>query len=107
MQVCLYAKSFHSRPTLFDPMDYVACQAPLFMGILHARILEWVAMPFSRGSYIYILYTYMKDRPRLLFSLTPKIAFFCCVWEGLGVSLLMSSALAGWFFITSTSWDAI
>ena len=28
----------------------VACQAPLSMGILHARILEWVAMPSSRGS---------------------------------------------------------
>ena len=28
----------------------VACQAPLPMGILQARILEWVAMPSSRGS---------------------------------------------------------
>ena len=28
----------------------VACQAPLSMGILQASILEWVAMPFSRGS---------------------------------------------------------
>ena len=28
----------------------VACQAPLSMGILQARILEWVAMPSSRGS---------------------------------------------------------
>ena len=28
-------------------MDYIACQAPLFMEILHARILEWVAMPSS------------------------------------------------------------
>ena len=27
-----------------------ACQAPLSMGILQARILEWVAMPSSRGS---------------------------------------------------------
>ena len=27
----------------------VACQAPLSMGILQARILEWVAMPSSRG----------------------------------------------------------
>ena len=30
--------------------DTVACQAPLSMGILQARILEWVAMPSSRGS---------------------------------------------------------
>ena len=29
---------------------YIACQAPLSMGILRARILGWVAMPSSRGS---------------------------------------------------------
>ena len=28
----------------------VALQAPLAMGILQARILEWVTMPSSRGS---------------------------------------------------------
>ena len=28
----------------------VTCQAPLSMGILQARILEWVAFPFSRRS---------------------------------------------------------
>ena len=28
----------------------VACQGPLSMGIIQARILEWVAMPSSRGS---------------------------------------------------------
>ena len=28
----------------------VAHQAPLSMGILQARILEWVSMPSSRGS---------------------------------------------------------
>ena len=31
-------------PTLCDPMDYTV------HGILQARILEWVALPFSRGS---------------------------------------------------------
>ena len=29
---------------------YVALQAPLSMGILQVRILEWVAMPSSRES---------------------------------------------------------
>ena len=33
-----------SRPTLCDPMDYTV------HGILQVRILEWVAVPFSRGS---------------------------------------------------------
>ena len=32
------------RPTLCDPMDYTV------HGILHARILELLANPFSRGS---------------------------------------------------------
>ena len=31
-------------PTLFNPIDYIV------HGILQARILEWVAFPFSRGS---------------------------------------------------------
>ena len=31
-------------------MGYIAHQAPLSMGILQARILEWVALPSSRGS---------------------------------------------------------
>ena len=33
-----------------NPMDYIARQAPLSMGILQARILEWVAVPAPRGS---------------------------------------------------------
>ena len=32
---------------LFATPWTVAHQAPLFMGILQARILEWVAIPFS------------------------------------------------------------
>ena len=35
--------------TLCDLMD-CSCQAPLSMGILQVRILEWLAMPFSRES---------------------------------------------------------
>ena len=43
------AKSLLSYPTLWDPMD---CSPPgaSVHGILQARILEWVAMPSSRGS---------------------------------------------------------
>ena len=38
-----------SCPTLYDPMD---CSPPgsAIHGILQARVLEWVAIPFSRGS---------------------------------------------------------
>ena len=37
-------KAAQSCLTLCDPMDYTV------HGILQARILEWVAVPFSRGS---------------------------------------------------------
>ena len=33
-----------------DMQPHEPCQAPLSMGILQARILEWVDMPSSRGS---------------------------------------------------------
>ena len=39
-----------SRVRLFTTPWTVACQAPLSMGILQARRLEWAAMPSSRGS---------------------------------------------------------
>ena len=39
-----------SHVQLFANPWTIACQAPLSVGILLARILEWVAIPFSRGS---------------------------------------------------------
>ena len=47
--VCMRAKSLQLCPTLCDPMD---CSPPgsSVHGILQARILEWVAMPSSKGS---------------------------------------------------------
>ena len=44
MQSEVKMKVTQSCPTLCDPMDYTV------HGILQARILEWVAVPFSRGS---------------------------------------------------------
>ena len=40
----LKVKVAQSCPTLHNPMDYTV------HGLLHARILEWVAFSFSRGS---------------------------------------------------------
>ena len=47
--MCVCAQSLQSCLTLCDPMD---CSPPgsSVDGILQARILEWVAMPSSRGS---------------------------------------------------------
>ena len=42
--LALKVKVAQSCPTLCDPIDYTV------HGILQARILEWVAFPFSRGS---------------------------------------------------------
>ena len=42
--VLTFVKVTQSCLTLCDPMAYIVC------GILQARILEWVAFPFSRGS---------------------------------------------------------
>ena len=45
--VCMLRR--FSGPTLCDPMDYSLPGSSLH-GIFQARILEWVAMPFSRES---------------------------------------------------------
>ena len=66
--MCMHAKLFQSCPTLCNPMDYSPPGSSVH-GFLQARILEWVAMPSSRGSF------------------GPRI---------------MSPALAGGFFTTST-----
>ena len=51
LQTKLVEKVVHTQsyPTLWDPVD---CSLPgsSVHGILQARILEWVAIPFSRGS---------------------------------------------------------
>ena len=49
MWVCVHTQSLQSCPTLCDPMDCTLTDFSVH-GILQARILEWVAMPASRGS---------------------------------------------------------
>ena len=43
--LCVKVRVVQLRPTLCDPMDYTV------HGILRARILEWVAVPFFRGTF--------------------------------------------------------
>ena len=47
--ICLPTKLFQLCPTVYSSMD---CSLPgtSVLGILQARVLEWVAMPSSRGS---------------------------------------------------------
>ena len=49
LPVCVHVKSLQLCPILCDPMD-CNLQGSFVHGILQARILEWVAMPSSRGS---------------------------------------------------------
>ena len=72
--MCVRAKSLQSCPTLCDPMDY-SLPGSSVHGILHARILEWVAMPPP------------GDLPD----------------PGIEPVSLMSPALAGRFFTTSAT----
>ena len=61
-----------SCPTLCDPMDYIARQAPLSMEILQGRMLRWVAMPSSRRS--------PSPRGSTLYSLC-NVLIFLCLWK--------------------------
>ena len=67
----------HSVTSAATPWT-VARQAPLSLGILQAKILEWVAMLSSRGS----------SHP------------------GIKPASLASAALAGGFFTVSAAWEA-
>ena len=49
--MCEHAKLLHSCLTLCDSMDYRPPGSSLH-GIPQAGILEWVAIPFSRGVFL-------------------------------------------------------
>jgi len=74
---CVSAKSLQLCPTLCDLMDHSPSGFSVH-GILQAKILEWVAVPSSRG----------PSHPR-----TESVS-------------LMSPALVGGFFTTSAIWEA-
>ena len=64
MYVC--AKSFPLCPTFCDPIDCSLLGSSVH-GILQARILEWIAMPSSRGSFwprdqTHVSYVYCAGR---------------------------------------------
>ena len=64
--------------TLCDPMDYTV------HGILQARILEWVALPFSRGS------SQPRKRTQVSHIEGRDHIFFVSVGEGKGYPLQYS-----------------
>ena len=64
--LCLVAQLFQLSAT----PQTVACQTPLSMGILQARILEWVATPSSRGS----------SQPRDQIEVSSIVGGFFTIW---------------------------
>ena len=45
-------KTLSSFPTLWDPMNYIACQAPLYMEFSRQEYLESIPVPFSKGIFL-------------------------------------------------------
>ena len=75
-----------SCPTLCDPMD---CSSPgsSVHGILQARILEWVAIPFSQGT------SWPRDRTQV-----SRIAgSFFTTWATRGALMLVGASNSNWW----------
>ena len=87
-------KSFKLCPTFCDPMDY---SPPGFSvcGILQARILEWVAMPFSRES----------SQPRERAPGSGTAGRFFTVWTSLVVQLVKNPPAMRETCVRSLGWE--
>ena len=71
MHACLRAQLYL---TLCDPMDFSSPGSSVH-GILQARILEWVAISFSRE--------FSRPRDRTSISCVSRlILYYCVTWEG-------------------------
>ena len=77
--MCMHAKLLQSCPILCDPMDCIACLAPLSMEFYKQEY--WRGQPFPSPG----------DPPDL----------------GVEPTSVMSLALAGRFFTTRTTWEAL
>ena len=81
-----------SHVQLFTTPRTIAHHVPLSMGILQARILEWVAMPSSRGS----------SQPRHQIQISHIVGGFLTIWatkEPMNTGL-SSLSLFQWIFLT-------
>ena len=89
---CVHAQSY---PMLCDPMD---CSLPgsSVHGIFQARILEWVAIPFSRGL--------SQSRGQTCVSCIGRWILYHSTWEAPNTTLLSISIRAlGWLHGLSVS----
>ena len=112
------AKSLQLRPTLCDPIDGSPPGSPL-RGILQARVLEWIVIAFSKIKHSSIIKTVSSIGIWELPELAKKHLLarqeywnklpFPPPWDlpnpGIEPITCMSSALAGEFFTTGTTWE--
>ena len=89
------AKSLQSCLTLCDPMD---CSPPVssIHGILQARILKWVAVPFSRRSF--------QPRDGTQISHNAGRFFFLTIWATRDLSGLQQYAIYSVYRVGSLGW---
>ena len=87
--VCARALNRFSCVRLFVTLWTVACQAPMSMGILQVRILEWVAMCLSRGS------SQPRDRTCVSCVSCTGSGFFTtgATWEALSATLSLRNCV--------------
>ena len=95
------------------------CSLPGFSvhRILQARILEWAAMPFSKSTKIWLLWTVYIHLWSSLWDSSPFVKFFSCPWcswstmikiqvNGLFYSsLVIASLIPGWMCLNIMIWD--
>ena len=91
--LCMCSSVIHWCQTLYKPMD---CSLPGFSvhGLSQARILEWVAISFSRGS------SWPRDQTRFsCFSCTGRWVLYHCTTYCLPIlnSLTFGWLFGGWF----------
>ena len=75
-RACMRAKSLQSCLTLCDPVDYSPPGSSI-QGILQARMLEWVAISFSRGSSL------LRDQTQISYTscIGRQILYYWAAWE--------------------------
>ena len=78
--------------TLFDPVDYSPPGSPVH-GILQARILEWVAISFSRGSF------WPRDQTSIFCVSCIASGFFTTWAMGKPLGIIYASRLLSFYFI--------
>ena len=95
--VCACTLSHFSHVQLFASLWTVAHQAPLSMGFSRQRILEWVAMPSSRGS------SRPRDRTHIPYVSCPgrEILYYYCHLGSLSLPVPSLHSNVGTHLLTS------